>query len=183
MTGKWTLLLALFLIITSSGLFIAKEAYATCFAINHRAELIDAVNPKFIQCDYKKYSVIVSCSLKLPLMSWTSIDKDIGDVDTSSRNYRLDLEATLKQYRHETRQQLLYISLCLGGFLSAMGCLNALAPFVDDTLFVDGPVTGMHRALFDGVTVVISGWLFAGGSEGWNSVTKWVEESINPMKS
>ena len=91
--------------------------------------------------------------------------------------------AELQDFKQETRTTLLRISVLMGGVLSALGCLNAFSPFVDDTLFIGTQSEGLHRALFDGLCVVISAWIVAGGSEGWNSVTKFVESSINPSKT
>lgn len=93
-----------------------------------------------------------------------------------------DKNKELMLFKHETRKTLLIISVVLGGLLSAMGCLNVFSPFIDETLFVGVETEGIHRAIFDGICVVVSGWIVAGGSEGWNSVTSWVEGSINPRK-
>lgn len=93
-----------------------------------------------------------------------------------------DFTKDLINFRNQTRIMLLSVSLILGGLLSAFGCLNILAPMIDQTLFISSE-SKIHRALFDGLMVLMAGWIVAGGSEGWNSVTHWVENNINPKKA
>lgn len=93
-----------------------------------------------------------------------------------------DLTKALIIFRNQTRIMLLSVSLILGGLLSAFGCLNILAPMIDQSLFISSE-SKIHRALFDGLMVLMAGWIVAGGSEGWNSVTHWVENNINPKKA
>ena len=89
----------------------------------------------------------------------------------------------LKQFKNETRITLLMISVSFAGFLSAFGCLNIFAPFIDNTLFISANNLGLNQALFDGLNVVISAWIVAGGSEGWNTVTSWAESNFKSNKS
>lgn len=98
------------------------------------------------------------------------------------REYAIKLKE-LKQFKNETRITLLMISVSFAGFLSAFGCLNIFAPFIDDTLFISANNLGLNQALFDGLNVVISAWIVAGGSEGWNSVTSWAESNFKTKKS
>ncbi|HCV02941.1 MAG TPA: hypothetical protein DG048_09870 [Pseudoalteromonas sp.] len=91
----------------------------------------------------------------------------------------------LGEFKLETRIKLVYLSLIIGGFASAMGCLNVFSPFLDGTLFIgssENLVLNYQRAIFDGFAAVLSAWLIAGGSEGWNSVTSWAESAVNPKK-
>ena len=98
------------------------------------------------------------------------------------REYAIKLKE-LKQFKNETRITLLMISVSFAGFLSAFGCLNIFAPFIDDTLFISANNLGLTQALFDGLNVVISAWIVAGGSEGWNSFTSWAESNFKTKKS
>lgn len=111
---------------------------------------------------------------------------EFNEVITNIRALEHSIEAqneALLLFKHETRETLLLVSVVMGGVLSATGCLNVFSPFIDGTLFVGTEkFEGLHRALFEGFCVAVSGWIVAGGSEGWNSVTKWVEGNINPNK-
>lgn len=52
------------------------------------------LNSDTMYCKYNRYKVWVSCELKLPILSKSSITSDIGNKDTSSRAYKLDPSAS-----------------------------------------------------------------------------------------
>lgn len=56
-------------------------------------ELLSNGSKDFVQCNYTSYKTINYCLLNLPLVSWVGLTRDVGDADTSSRNYKIDPNA------------------------------------------------------------------------------------------
>lgn len=104
--------------------------------------------------------------------------------DTQKQDYKdledemLEASMQLAIYGNRTRRILLRISLVFSGVLGCLGCVNVLTPFV---AYDAGPVL-IEKALIDASSVVITAWIVAGGSEGWNSITRWAEGAFNPKK-
>jgi len=47
----------------------------------------------------------------------------------------------------------------------------------------DAMVSAYHIAVIDGIDVVITGWIIAGGSEGFNKITSALEKLNSPTPS
>lgn len=86
---------------------------------------------------------------------------------------------TLLRYQAETRRMALYTSLVIG---CSLGCLGIVRVFgaltVDETM-----VEPLHIAMIDATDIVLTGWVIAGGSEGWNKLTSALTNIIGQGKS
>lgn len=72
---------------------VSETALASCKFINVDERQTGSESNSYARCDYKAFSTISYCPLKIPLLSWTTIYPDTGDADTSGRNYKLDPSA------------------------------------------------------------------------------------------
>ena len=92
---------------------------------------------------------------------------------------RNEWNETLIAYKAETRRLALSVSLSIGCVLASIGTVRMFGPLVID----DAMVSAYHIAVIDGIDVVMTGWIIAGGSEGFNKITSALEKLISPTPS
>ena len=86
---------------------------------------------------------------------------------------------TLIAYKAETRRLTLLVSLSIGCILASLGLVSVFGALTNDDLLA-GKV---HIAVIDAVDVVVTGWIIAGGSEGFNKITSALEKIMSPTRT
>lgn len=115
-------------------------------------------------------------------------------VKTFRRKNRLELEAkchestitntsrtnenNLRAYRAETGRLTLFLSLIIGCSLGCLGIFRVFTVFIEPEMFVNS----WHIAAVQAVDVIITGWLVAGGTEGWSKLTGSIRNLTNAKK-
>lgn len=81
----------------------SKATYAAC-------SLVNSTSAKQMLCDYDRYEVLVSCKYRMPLISILSIGQDIGNGNTSNRNYFIDEEAAAQNCQQSSSNRYAQIN-------------------------------------------------------------------------
>jgi hypothetical protein len=85
---------------------------------------------------------------------------------------------TLVRYQAETRRMALYTSLVIGCSLGCLGIVRVFGALTVDEMMVEP----LHIAMIDATDIVLTGWVIAGGSEGWNKLTSGLTNLIGTPK-
>ena len=96
---------------------------------------------KYVKCDNRRFSVILNCPTKIPLISSTIIGKDEGSLDTSSRDYKIDVNLGYLCQQHSSDT---YSSVVTGfdvGHLKAIELLDDDLDSALETKFMTNSVT------------------------------------------
>jgi hypothetical protein len=72
-------------------------------------------------------------------------------------------ESIVNDYSTETGRMCLTASLTIGCILGSLGIVNIFGSLENTFEFS----SQLHVVLFDGVDVVLTGWVISGGSDGW----------------
>ena len=86
---------------------------------------------------------------------------------------------TLLRYQAETRRMALFTSLIIGCSLGCLGIVRVFGALTVDEMMVEP----LHIAMIDAIDIVLTGWVIAGGSEGWNKLTSALTDIIGKGKS
>jgi hypothetical protein len=84
----------------------------------------------------------------------------------------------LVRYQAETRRMALYTSLIIGCSLGCLGIVRVFGALTVDEMMVEP----LHIALIDATDIVLTGWVIAGGSEGWNKLTSGLTNLVGAGK-
>lgn len=85
---------------------------------------------------------------------------------------------TLNDYRAETGRFTLWLSLVLGCSLASLGMFRLLGPLNNEDMMA----SNFHIYLVDAVDVVITGWVVAGGTEGWSKLVTTLRDVMSIRK-
>jgi len=100
------------------------------------------------------------------------IDLNLAIEESENNPLDLDLkkkvrlwQSIVNDYSAETGRLCLSLSLAIGCILASIGAVRVLGGIENSPQFS----SQIHIMLFDSVDVLLTGWLIAGGSEGWTN--------------
>lgn len=98
--------------------------------------------------------------------------------ESATEDERKEWSETLIAYKAETRRLTLLVSLSIGCIFASLGLVSVFGALLNDDMLADK----LHIAIIDAVDIVVTGWIIAGGSEGFNKITSALEKVMNPKK-
>ena len=70
-------------------------------------------------------------------------------------------------------------SLVIGCSLACLGMVRVFGPLLDSTAYTNK----LHIVLIDVLDVLVTGWLIAGGSQGWNKFMGTISTVLDQQKA